>query len=59
MPPPHADVILDTEPKQRPLVLDPVVIAYFGDFHKDLVAYLMSVCTTTKSTSSVPNGSVP
>jgi hypothetical protein len=46
--PTPADVILDTEPKQRPLVLDPIVIAYFGDFHKDLVTYLTAVCTVAK-----------
>jgi hypothetical protein len=32
--------ILESERKERPLVLDPIVIASFGDFHAAFMKYL-------------------
>ena len=53
-----ADEILEQEKKVRPLVLDPIVIASFGDFHAAFKKYLSysykdSGCT---SQSKPPNG---
>lgn len=46
-----AEQILETEQKVRPLVLDPIVIASFGDFHKAFKAYLSSLCKDSGCTS--------
>lgn len=39
-----AEQILEAEQKQRALVLDPIVIASFGDFHATFKKYLSSSC---------------
>jgi hypothetical protein len=51
---------LDTaKPKQRPLILDPIVIASFGDFHIALKAQLSSLCKDSGCTSQSTPQSYP
>jgi hypothetical protein len=41
----------DAKPKQRPLILDPIVIASFGDFHAAIKAQLSYLCKDSGCTS--------
>lgn len=50
------------QPKERPLVLDPIVVATFGQLAQQLETYFNSVCRVTGYTSqsrqrSCPDGS--
>ncbi len=46
-----AEEILDAERKERPLVLDPIVIASFGDFQAAFRKYLSYSCKDSGCTS--------
>lgn len=50
--------ILETERKERPLVLDPIIIASFGDFQAAFKKYLSYLCKDSGCTSqsAQPNG---
>lgn len=39
------ETILKQEKKERPLVLDPIIISYFGEFRNDMKSVLSSLCT--------------
>jgi hypothetical protein len=49
----------DAKPKQRPLILDPIVIASFGDFHTALKAQLSYLCKDSGCTSQSTQKSSP
>ncbi len=53
-----AEEILDAERKERPLVLDPIVIASFGDFQAAFRKYLSYSCKAAGCTdqSMPPSG---
>lgn len=46
-----AEEILDAERKERPLVLDPIVIASFGDFQAAFRKYISYSCKDSGCTS--------
>jgi hypothetical protein len=56
-----AEEILEAEQKVRPIVLDPIVIASFGDFHAAFKKYLSfsykdSGCTGQSKRPGAPDG---
>ena len=56
---PSADEILEQEKKVRPLTLDPIVVASFGDLFsglKDLLTCLSYKAARDTSQSKPPNG---
>ncbi len=58
--PVSADEILEAERKERPLLLDPIVIASFGDFHAAFKTYLnYSLCKVSGCTAQSKPPSVP
>jgi hypothetical protein len=48
---PTAEELETVQPKERSLVLDPIVIATFGDLAGQLRAYINSLCKATGYTS--------